>query len=138
MKTGSTPDTQKSFKGGPRQLPSSSADRLVPFPGRVNLRLEVVAYELSRARSFDEDFLHMTPQRSQIFRAFARGESITRIAESCDISYAQAWSQIRRAAEELERKNPSALDAVRWHNYLMLMRIADQAFAAFDRSAEEA
>jgi DNA-binding NarL/FixJ family response regulator len=99
------------------------------------LRLDVVAYELSRARSFDEDCLHMTPQRSQIFRAFARGESITRIAESCDISYAQAWSQIRRAVEELERKNPSALDAVRWHNYLMLMRIADQAFAAFDRRA---
>jgi hypothetical protein len=37
----------------------------------------------------------------------------------------------------VDRKNPSALDAVRWQNYLMLMRIYDQAFAAFDRSAEE-
>ena len=79
----------------------------------------------------------MTPQRSQIFRAFARGESITRIAESCGISYGKAWSHLKRGIAKLDRKNPSALDAVRWQNYLMLMRIADQAFAAFERSAAE-
>ena len=78
----------------------------------------------------------MTPQRSKIFHAFTRGEPIARIAESCGVSYGQAWSQLRRAVAELEHKNPSALDAVRWENYLMLMRIAGQAFAAFERSAE--
>jgi hypothetical protein len=72
-----------------------------------------------------------------MFRAFVRGESIPQIAKSCGVSYAQAWSQLRRAIAELDRKNPSALDAVRWHNYLMLMRIVDQAFAAFEKSAEE-
>lgn len=79
----------------------------------------------------------MTSQRRRIFRAFARGESIARIAENCGVSYGQAWSQIRRAVAELDRKGDSALDAVRWQNYLMLMRVADQAFAAFEKSAEE-
>jgi hypothetical protein len=37
----------------------------------------------------------------------------------------------------LDRKGGSALDAVRWQQYLMLMRIVDQALAAFDKSAEE-
>jgi histone H3/H4 len=79
----------------------------------------------------------MTPQASRIFRAFTRGESIARIAESRGVSYAQAWLHLRRAVSELDRKNPSALDAVRWQQYLALMRIADQAFAAFEKSAEE-
>jgi hypothetical protein len=78
----------------------------------------------------------MTPQRSQIFRAFARGESVARIAESCGVSYAQAWSQLRRAVAEVDRKGGTALDAIRWQQYLALMRIVDQALAAFDRSAE--
>src|SRR5690242_4136725 len=79
----------------------------------------------------------MTTETSQIFRAFARGISIVRIAESRGVSYTQAWSQIRRAVAELDRKGGTALDAVRWQQYLMLMRIADHAFAAFERSAEE-
>jgi hypothetical protein len=79
----------------------------------------------------------MTRQRSEILRAFIRGESIVRIAESCGVSYAQAWSQLQRAIAEVDRKGGTALDAVRWQNYLMLMRIADQAFAAFEKSAEE-
>jgi hypothetical protein len=79
----------------------------------------------------------MTARRSQMLRAFVRGESIARIAERCGVSYAQAWSQLRRAVAELDRKNPSALDAVRWQNYLMLMRIVDQAVAAFEKSAED-
>jgi hypothetical protein len=79
----------------------------------------------------------MTPQRSQIFRAFTRGESISRIAESSSVSYGQAWSQLRRAIAEVDRKGGSARDAVRWENYLALMRIVDQAFAAFEKSAEE-
>jgi hypothetical protein len=37
----------------------------------------------------------------------------------------------------LDRKYPSALDAVRLQQYLVLMQIVDQAFAAFGRSAEE-
>ena len=79
----------------------------------------------------------MTSQRSEIFRAFARGKSIVQIAENCGASYGQAWSQIRRAVAELDRRNPSALDAVRWQQYLVLMRIYAQAFAAFEKSAEE-
>lgn len=79
----------------------------------------------------------MTSLRSKIFRAFARGDSIARIADNCGIGYVQAWSQIRSAVAELDRKGGSALDAVRWQQYLMLMRIVDQAFAAFERSAEE-
>jgi DNA-directed RNA polymerase specialized sigma24 family protein len=49
----------------------------------------------------------MTTQRSQIFRAFTRGESITRIAENCGVSYGKAWSHLRRAVAELDRKNRS-------------------------------
>jgi hypothetical protein len=79
----------------------------------------------------------MTSQRSRIFRAFARGESIIQIAESCGGSYAHAWSQLRRVVAELDRKNSSALDAIRWQQYLVLMRIVDQALAAFEKSAEE-
>ncbi len=79
----------------------------------------------------------MTPEASQIFRAFAHGESIARIAENCNVSYGQAWSQIRRAVTELDRKGGATLDAVRWQNYLLLMRIVDQAFAAFEKSAED-
>lgn len=75
----------------------------------------------------------MTPQASRILRAFARGESIARIAESCGVSNGQAWSQLKRTVAEFDRKNP----AVRWQQYLMLMRVVDQAFAAFDKSAEE-
>jgi hypothetical protein len=97
----------------------------------------VVAERLSGARSFDEDGRHMTPQASRIFRAFVRGESIPQIAESCGVSYGQAWSQIRRAVAELDRKGGTALDAVRWHQWLLLTRIADVAFAAFEQSAEE-
>jgi hypothetical protein len=79
----------------------------------------------------------MTTQRSEIVRAFARGESIVQIAESCGVSYGKAWSQIRRAVAELDRKGGTALDAIRWQNYLMLMRVADQALAAFEKSAED-
>lgn len=68
----------------------------------------------------------MTPQRRQIFRAFARGESIPLIAESSGVSYEKAWSHLKRAVAELDRKNPSALDAVRWQQYLVLMRIYDR------------
>jgi hypothetical protein len=79
----------------------------------------------------------MTRQHSEIFRAFARGESIARIAENCGVNYGRAWSHLRRAVAELDRKNPSALDAVRWQQYSVLMRIVDHAFAAFERSAEQ-
>jgi hypothetical protein len=79
----------------------------------------------------------MTSQCSRIFRAFARGESIVQIAESCGVSYSKAWSQLRRAIAEVDRKGGTALDAVRWQQYLMLMRVVDQAFAAFEKSAEE-
>lgn len=79
----------------------------------------------------------MTPQGSRIFRAFVCGESIVRIAENCGVNYGKAWSQLGRAVSELDRKNPSALDAVRWQNYLMLMRVVDRAFEAFDGSAGE-
>ena len=53
------------------------------------------------------------------------------------MSFAQAWSHLRRAVAELDPKGGAALDTVRWRQYLALMRIADQAFAAFERSAEE-
>jgi hypothetical protein len=79
----------------------------------------------------------MTTQRSQIIRAFARGESFAQIAESCSVSYGQVWSQLSRAIPELDRKNPSALDAVRWQQWLSLTRIVDHALAAFEKSAEE-
>ena len=46
----------------------------------------------------------MTAQRSEIFRAFARGESIPQIAKSCGVSYGWAWSQLKRAVAELYRK----------------------------------
>ena len=118
-------------------MPSTTADRLVPFSESANLVLDVVDHELSGTRSFDGDCPHMTSQRSEIFRAFARGESVTLIAESRGVSNTQAWSQLRRAVVELDRKNPSAIDAVRWQQYLVLMRIVDQAFAAFEKSAEE-
>jgi len=97
----------------------------------------VVAHEVSRARSSNEDCPQMTPQRSEIFRAFVRGTSIARIAESSGLSYGQAWSHLRGAVAGLDGKNPSALDAIRWQQYLMLMRIVDQVFAAFEQSAEE-
>lgn len=95
----------------------------------------MIAHEL--LRSTNDGCPHMTSQRSQIFRAFARGESIARIAESRGVSYGKAWSQIRRAVAELDRKNPSARENVRWQQYLVLMRIGDQAFAAFEKSAEK-
>jgi hypothetical protein len=44
----------------------------------------------------------VTSQRSEIFRAFARGEPIVRIGENCGVSYCQAWSQIRPAVAELD------------------------------------
>jgi hypothetical protein len=78
----------------------------------------------------------MTTQGSQIFRAFARGESIAQIAENCRVSYGKAWSQLRRAVAELDRKGGTALDAVRFQQYWVLMRVVDQAFAAFEKSAE--
>src|ERR1700738_3337928 len=79
----------------------------------------------------------MTARRTQMFRAFVRGESIARIAESCGVSYGRAWSHLRRTIAELDHKNPSAVDAIRWQNYLMLMRVVDHALAAFERSAEK-
>jgi hypothetical protein len=79
----------------------------------------------------------MTSQRSQIFRAFARGESVARIAERRGVGHGRAWSQIRCAIGELDLKGGTALDTVRWQQYLVLMRIVDQAFAAFERSAED-
>jgi hypothetical protein len=60
----------------------------------------VVAHELSSAHFFDEGRSQMTIQRSQIFRGFARGESIPQIAESCGVSYRQASSQLRREVGE--------------------------------------
>jgi hypothetical protein len=55
--------------------PHLSTDRLVPFPGRASLSLDVVADELSSAQSTNnEGYPNMTPQRSEIFRAFARGD----------------------------------------------------------------
>jgi molybdenum-dependent DNA-binding transcriptional regulator ModE len=97
----------------------------------------VVADEIANAGSFHEGFPQMTSQRRQIFRAFTRGESIARIAESSGVNYRRTWSYLRRAVAELDRKNPSALDTVRWQNYLMLMRVVDQAFAAFEKSADD-
>jgi hypothetical protein len=79
----------------------------------------------------------MTTRRSQIFRAFVRGEPIAQIAQSSGLSYGQAWSHLRGAVADLDGKNPSALDAIRWQQYLMLMRIVDHALTAFDKSAEE-
>ena len=79
----------------------------------------------------------MTLQRSRIVRAFARGESIAQIAESSGVSYGQAWSHLRRAVAELDRKNPSARDTIRFQQWLLLTRIADHAFAAFEKSAEK-
>jgi hypothetical protein len=76
-------------------------------------------------------------QRSQIFRAFARGTPLSQIAESCGVSYSQAWLQLKRAVAELERKNPSVRETVCWQQYLVLMRIVDQALAAFRKSAED-
>ncbi len=79
----------------------------------------------------------MTAKRSQIFRAVARGDSIALIADRCGLSYSEAWSHFRCAVAELDRKGSIALDRVRWQQYLVLMRIVEQALAAFDRSAEE-
>lgn len=97
----------------------------------------MVGNERFNAQSTNDGLPHMTPEASQIFRAFAHGESIARIAENCNVSYGQAWSQIRRAVTELDRKGGATLDAVRWQNYLLLMRIVDQAFAACEKSAED-
>jgi hypothetical protein len=47
---------------------------------RVVRNLSVVAHELFSAQSTNEGCPHMTPQASQIVRAFARGESIAQIA----------------------------------------------------------
>jgi hypothetical protein len=79
----------------------------------------------------------MTAQASQIFRAFTLGESIAPIADKCGISCAQAWTQLRRAIAEIELKNPSTIDSIRWQQYVLLMRIADRAFAAFEKSAQD-
>jgi hypothetical protein len=79
----------------------------------------------------------MRPQASQIFRAFTRGEPVTQIAENCGVSYARALSLLRRAVAEVELKNPSAIDAIRFEQWFKLTRVADQAFAAFDRSADD-
>ncbi len=79
----------------------------------------------------------MTHQRSQIFRRFARGQSICQVAESFGVSYAQAWSELRRAIMEFERNGSTARDIIRFQQYLILMRIVDQALAAFERSSEE-
>ena len=78
----------------------------------------------------------MTPKRSQIFRAVARGESIARIADSCGASYSEVWSHFSRVIAELERKNSPAPDTIRFQQYLVLMQIVDQALAAFDQSTE--
>jgi hypothetical protein len=78
----------------------------------------------------------VTVQRNQIFRAFARGTPLSQIAENCGVSYSQAWL-LKRAVVELERKNPSAQETVRWQLYLVLMRVVDQALAAFEKSGEE-
>ena len=133
--------TSRAWTEKPRQVflfeRNITADRLVCVREGVNLSLDAVAERLSRVRSFDEDGPRMTTQRSQIFRAFARGEPIAQIAESCGLSYDKAWSHLRRAVAELDRKNPSELDTIRWQQYLALMRVVDQAFAAFERSAEE-
>jgi len=79
----------------------------------------------------------MMLQANQIFRAFARGESVNQIAGTCGLTYAQTWLLLRRAVAEMERKKPATLDNIRWQQYLVLMRIVDQAFAAFERSAED-
>ena len=76
----------------------------------------------------------MTAQASKILRAFARGEPIMRIADTCGISYTQAWSQLKRAVAKTEHKNPSPLDTIRLEQYFILTRIVDQAFEAFEKT----
>jgi hypothetical protein len=53
------------------------------------------------------------------------------------VSYGKAWSQLRRAVAKVDRKGGTTLDAARWQQYLVLMRIVDQAFVAFEKSAGE-
>jgi hypothetical protein len=79
----------------------------------------------------------MTSKRSRIFRAVARGEPIARIADTCGITCSEAWSGLRSAIAELDRKGSVALDNVRWQQYQLLMRIVEQALAAFEESGEE-
>jgi hypothetical protein len=79
----------------------------------------------------------MTPKRSQIFRAIASGESIARIADRLGLTYGEAWLQLSHAIAELNRKGSSAVEPLRWQQYLVLMRVVDQALAAFDQSTEE-
>lgn len=80
------------------------------------------------------DLTIMTAQASKILRAFARGEPIMRIADTCGISYTQAWSQLKRAVAKTEHKNPSPLDTIRLEQYFILTRIVDQAFEAFEKT----
>lgn len=102
--------------------------------GSAELGLSVLK---SRRTIIKEGSPNVTPKSSQISRAVARGESIAGIADRFGISDGEAWSQLSRGVAELNRRGSTALDAVRWHQYLVLMRIVDQALAAFDMSADK-
>jgi hypothetical protein len=78
----------------------------------------------------------VTVQRSQILRAFARGQSITRIAESFGIEHSQAWSQLKRAVAELERKGGTAHEIIRFQQFFVLSRVVDEAMQAWVRSQD--
>jgi hypothetical protein len=78
----------------------------------------------------------VTVQRSQIFRAFANGDSAPADRGGFQSRHSQVWSQVQRAISEIERSGGTACETVRWQQYLVLSRIVGQAMQAWDRSQE--
>jgi hypothetical protein len=68
----------------------------------------------------------VTVQRSQIFRAFANGDSAPADRGGFQSRHSQVWSQVQRAISEIERSGGTACETVRWQQYLVLSRIVGE------------
>lgn len=79
----------------------------------------------------------MTSRETQIYRAFARGKSLSEVAEMCGVTYVQAIRYLTKASREVAFQKPGTTDIIRYQQYLSLLRIIDHAFAAFKRSVNE-